>query len=66
MAGENWLTKLAVRHNMMKLAWLYWEPEWSDEDDDGQPTSGHWVFKEVRDDWRHGKWKRIVYCEVEE
>ena len=49
---------------MMKLAWLFWEIDWSE---DGDPEGdGHWVFKEERDDWHHGKWKRIVYCEVEE
>lgn len=48
----------------MKLAWLFWEIDWTE---DGDPEGdGHWVFKEERDDWRHGKWKRIVYCEVEE
>ena len=56
--------------NMMKLAWLYWQPDWVPEDEDGrQPdeeSSGHWEFKEHREDWYSGKWKRIVYCEVEE
>lgn len=51
----------------MKLAWLYWETEWSDDDDEGdEPIAGKWVFKEEYEDWRHGKWKRIVYCELEE
>jgi hypothetical protein len=51
---------------MMKLAWLYWENDWSEDQEDEH--DGHWVFKEERDDWRgdDSKWKRIVYCEVEE
>ena len=51
---------------MMKLAWLFWEIDWSE---DGDPEGdGHWVFKETRDEWDGDdrKWKRIVYCEVEE
>lgn len=51
---------------MMKLAWLYWEADYAEEDETGFETSGRWVFKEEREDWRGGKWKRIVYCEVEE
>jgi hypothetical protein len=53
----------------MKLAWLYWEADWSDEfPDEGTNLEGHWEFRFTRDDYRtdDSKWKRIVYCEVEE
>ena len=63
MGGSSHCFTLA---DMMKLAWLFWEIEW---DEDGiHSGNGRWLFKETRDEWDGDdrKWKRIVYCEVEE
>lgn len=43
----------------MKLAWLYWD-EYG-----GEFGTGCWEFRDYNRTLR-GKWKRIVYCEVEE
>lgn len=50
----------------MKLAWLYWEADYADDETQEEIDEGKWVFKEEYEDWRGGKWKRIVYCEVED